>query len=192
MTSGRDQGHGDEDATIFAPRCSLCAVRHGVHHVGNVHPMTFARWPAGDVVLVLGGRVERVSRGGPLFWSVGLGLVALAFWVSGGHTLFAGLGDARKSASGPQLAIENVKSRVEAHGERLVLFIEGDAVNRGASGLPVPPIAIAITEGTGQTMRHFLGTNGLHLVAGQSFGFSSRVEAPSNGVKNVMVTFRED
>ena len=40
----------------------LVAVRHGDRHVGNVHHTTFARWPDGDVVLVLGGHSWRVTH----------------------------------------------------------------------------------------------------------------------------------
>ena len=40
----------------------LVAVRHGETHIGNVHPTTFARWPGGEVVLVLGGRSWRVTH----------------------------------------------------------------------------------------------------------------------------------
>jgi ATP-dependent helicase Lhr and Lhr-like helicase len=40
----------------------LIAVRHGDRHIGNVHHTTFARWPDGDVVLVLGGHSWRVTH----------------------------------------------------------------------------------------------------------------------------------
>jgi len=40
----------------------LVGVRHGDHHIGNVHSTTFARWPDAEVVLVLGGRSWRVTH----------------------------------------------------------------------------------------------------------------------------------
>ena len=40
----------------------LFGVRHGEHHIGTVHTTTFARWPDGEVVLVLGGRSWRVTH----------------------------------------------------------------------------------------------------------------------------------
>jgi hypothetical protein len=140
----------------------------------------------------VGGRVERVSRGGPAFWGVSLALVAAAFWISGGHTLVGAGRDGWAKAPAQPLAIEKVESRIERRDGRGIVFVEGEAHNRGDAAMPVPPIAIAITDDTGTTRRHFLGTNGLLLAPGESFGFSSRVEAPSNGVKNVTVTFRED
>jgi ATP-dependent helicase Lhr and Lhr-like helicase len=35
---------------------------YGEHHIGTVHYQTFARWPDGPVVLVLGGRSWRVTH----------------------------------------------------------------------------------------------------------------------------------
>lgn len=140
----------------------------------------------------VGGHVERAARGGPVFWTGGLFLVALAFWVSGGHTLVDRQGLSAAATVRQPLAIDDVRSRVEPRGEGEVLFVEGATTNRGTDTQAVPAIAIAITDGNGLTSRHFLGTNGALLAPGQSIGFSSRVEAPSNGVKSVTVTFREE
>jgi len=144
-----------------------------------------------DMLRGVSGQVGAAARGGPVFWSVGLCLVGAAFWVSGGHVLFERTTPRMAPVAQP-LAIEKVASRVEPRGGRQVLFVEGEAHNRGAGALPVPPIAIAITDGEGTTSRHFLGTNGALLAPGERIGFSSRVEAPSNGVKTVTVTFRRD
>ena len=140
----------------------------------------------------VGGQVGRAARGGPVFWSAGMLLVAAAFWVSGGHTLVDKRAPGAAGPASQPLAIEAVKSRVEQRDGREVLFVEGATTNRGDDTLAVPPIAIAITDGKGLTSRHFLGTNGALLAPGQSIGFASRVEAPSTGVKSVTVTFREE
>lgn len=156
-------------------------------------PAERAAAPSGMSMLRgVGGHVERAARGGPVFWTGGLLLVALAFWVSGGHMLVDRKGVLAAATVKQPLAIDEVRSRVEPRGEREVLFVEGATTNHGAETLAVPPIAIAITDGMGLTSRHFLGTNGALLAPGQSIGFSSRVEAPSNGVKSVTVTFREE
>jgi hypothetical protein len=145
-----------------------------------------------DMLRGVGDRVEKAARGGPVFWSVGLSLVAAVFWVSGGHSLFEKASAAPYAAAKQPLSIEKVFSRVEPRGERDVLFVEGEARNWSGGTLAVPPIAIAITDGAGATSRHFLGTNGALLAPGERIGFSSRVEAPSNGVKTVTVTFRRE
>jgi hypothetical protein len=132
------------------------------------------------------------QRGGPLFWIVGLTLVVLAFWVSGGHALVrqqvAALAPAETRAA---LRIEEVKSRVERHGDRAVLFVDGRAENHGPVPLALPPIEIAVREVGGGTTRYFLGTNGAELAPGDRYAFSSRLEAPRNGVEQVSVTFQE-
>ncbi|NMG38061.1 hypothetical protein GRZ55_02255 [Chelativorans sp. ZYF759] len=140
----------------------------------------------------VGGRVGRAARGGPVFWGAGLMLVAVAFWISGGHTLIDRVGPIVTGTPKQPLIIEKATHRVEARGARAVLIVEGATTNRGVERRSVPPIAIAITDSGGLTSRHFLGTNGTLLAPGQSIAFSSRVEAPSNGVKSVTVTFREE
>ncbi len=131
-------------------------------------------------------------RGGLAFWSGGFVIAFAAFWVSGGHSMLISAPSAVPApASRQPLAIENVVSRVEDRGGRLILFVEGDARNGGQSTLAVPPIEILVTDGDGAVTRHFLGTNGTALPPGQRFAFSSRFEAPSNGVRSVAVTFRE-
>ena len=140
----------------------------------------------------VGGQVGRAARGGPVFWSAGMLLVAAAFWVSGGHTLVGTSGPEAAATAKQPLVIEAVRSRVEARNGREVLFVEGATTNRGGVTLAVPAIVIAITDGKGLTSRHFLGTNGALLSPGQSIGFASKVEAPSNGVNSVTVTFREE
>jgi ATP-dependent helicase Lhr and Lhr-like helicase len=65
----------------------LVAVRHGEVHVGNVHPMTFSRWPDADVVLVLGGRSWRVTH---VDWRERLAYVSLT--EDQGRSRWAGTG----------------------------------------------------------------------------------------------------
>src|SRR5690606_28499681 len=132
-------------------------------------------------------------RGGPLFWTFGLVLVVLAFWVSGGHALMRQHMPALPLA-GPEepLQIGEVASRVERHNGRAVLFVDGRAENRGGEALALPSIEIAVTANDGATTRYFLGTRGAELAPGDRYSFSSRLEAPTNGVKTVSVSFQED
>ena len=134
------------------------------------------------------------SRGGPMFWIVGLGLAAGAFWVSGGHALVR---QTSFMAAAPQvqpanpLRISDVTSRIEDHGGRMVLFVDGKAINGGNEQRALPLIEISVTANDGGVMRYNLGTSQDPLAAGGEFGFSSRLEAPKEGVKSVSVTFRE-
>jgi hypothetical protein len=150
--------------------------------------------PAGgmNTLRSIGGSTERDRRGGAIFWTVGLGLVAAAFWFSGGYSLLSPAGGHQERASAAQpLSVENVTSRVEHRDGRDVLFVEGETRNRGRDVMPVPPIAIAVTDGAGETTRYLLGAGSDQLGPGERLSFSSRVEAPGSGVRSVAVTFRE-
>jgi hypothetical protein len=134
---------------------------------------------------------QATRQGGPLFWTAGLFLVVLAFWVSGGHSLVRQAVLQVPAVQDQPLRIADVASRVEAHEGGDVLFVDGKARNEGRVALPVPPIAIIVTASDGTSTRYFLGTRGTEVAPGESYAFSSRLEAPRNGVKTVSVTFQE-
>lgn len=135
------------------------------------------------------------ARGGPLFWLVGLSLAAGAFWVSGGHALVRQAPLAGETAPAQSIVnalhIVDVKSRVEEHGGRSVLFVDGKAVNDDRVARTLPRLEIDVTANGGTVMRYNLGTSPEPLAPGAAFGFSSRLEAPKEGVKSVTVTFQE-
>lgn len=133
------------------------------------------------------------GRGGPLFWAFGLMAVALAFWVSGGHALLRQ--HAAMLAPGETrdpLRIADVTSRVETHGEREVLFVEGRTENKGGRAVALPGMEIAVTGKDGAVTRYALSTGVSELDPGGRHSFSSRLVAPAGGVKSVAVTFMED
>jgi len=134
-------------------------------------------------------------RGGPVFWVVGLGLAAGAFWVSGGHALvrqapFVGETGPSEPLASP-LHIVDVVSRVEEHGGRSILFVEGKALNDDRTERMLPRLEIGVTGNDGTVMRYNLGTTVEPLAPGAAFAFSSRLEAPKEGVRSVSVTFQE-
>lgn len=129
------------------------------------------------------------SRGGPFFWTAGLGLVAAAFWVSGGHALVR-QGQLFPTPA-PALRISQLDSRVDASGSRPLLFVDGEVANDGNAAAPVPTMEIVVTDMSGQTMRYRLGTSARTLRPGEEFAFSSRLDVPKNGVKSVTVGFAE-
>jgi hypothetical protein len=133
----------------------------------------------------------KVARGGPLFWVVGVGLAAAAFWVSGGHALVRNAPLFAKQASVRALGITGVTSRVDASGARPVLLVDGEAANDGSAAEPLPPLEIVVTGHDGRITRYRLGTSGRPLAPGERFAFSSRLDVPKNGVKTVSVTFGE-
>jgi hypothetical protein len=134
-------------------------------------------------------------RGGPVFWVFGLGLAAGAFWVSGGHALVRRVPFANESQSAQPvvnpLHIVDVASRVEEHGGRSILFVEGKAVNDDRIARTLPRLEMGVTANDGTVMRYNLGTAAEPLAPGAAFAFSSRLEAPKEGVRSVSVTFQE-
>jgi hypothetical protein len=131
------------------------------------------------------------SRGGPLFWAAGLALVLAAFWVSGGHALVRGMPFIGAEAPRSALRISGVTSRVETSGVRPILLVDGETANDGSATEHLPPLEIAVTGNDGLITRYRLGTSGRPLAPGETFAFSSRLDAPKNGVKTVSVTFAE-
>jgi hypothetical protein len=131
------------------------------------------------------------TRGGPLFWTLGLGLVLAAFWVSGGHALVRDLSFFGTEAPRSALRISGVTSRIDSSGARAVLLVDGEAANDGQGVEHLPPLEIAVTGNDGLVTRYRLGTSGRPLAPGETFAFSSRLDAPKNGVKAVSVSFAQ-
>lgn len=133
--------------------------------------------------------MHNASPGGPLFWSGGVAIALLAFWVSGGHVLFhenAFFGPDRATSA---LSISGVSSRVDSSGHRPVLLVDGEAGNDGMEAAELPPLEIRVTGNDGRITRYGLGTSGRTLPPGERFAFSSRLDVPRNGVTAVSVTF---
>jgi hypothetical protein len=131
------------------------------------------------------------ARGGPIFWVAGLGLVAAAFWVSGGHALVRQAPFVVAPKPAAALRISEVDSRVDSTGAKPVLFVDGEAMNDGTAEAPMPALEIMVTDNSGQITRYRLGTSGRRLTPGERFAFSSRLDVPKNGVKTVSVGFAE-
>ncbi|MEP9387798.1 hypothetical protein [Mesorhizobium sp. KR9-304] len=134
---------------------------------------------------------QKVARGGPLFWTLGIGLAAAAFWVSGGHVLVRNASIIGIETPRSALRISGVTSRVDASGARPVLFIDGEAANDGTATEHLPPLDIAVAGNDGLVTYYRLGTAGRPMAPGETFAFSSRLDVPKNGVKTVSVTFAE-
>lgn len=134
---------------------------------------------------------RKPTRGGPLFWTVGIGLVLASFWVSGGYSLVRGGPSAATEAPRSALRISAVTSRVDASGAKAVLLVDGEAANDGEATEHLPALEIAVTGNDGIITRYRLGTSGRPLSPGETFAFSSRLDVPKNGVKTVSVAFAE-
>ena len=131
-------------------------------------------------------------RGDPIFWSVGVCLVAAAFWVSGGHALVGpSILPAWHVSPANPLRIAEVTSRIEDHAGRAVLFVDGKALNSGNEARTLPPIEVRVIGKNGQVVSYGLNSPGDSLAPGGTVSFSSRLEAPKDGVRSVSVRFQE-
>ena len=72
-----------------------------------------------------------------------------------------------------------------------MLFVDGKALNDDRVARMLPRLEIGVTANDGAVMRYNLGTSAEPLAPGAAFAFSSRLEAPKEGVKSVSVTFQE-
>jgi hypothetical protein len=133
--------------------------------------------------------MHNASPGGPLFWSGGVVIALLAFWVSGGHVLFHENAFFDPDRVTSALSISSVSSRVDSSGHRPVLLVDGEAGNDGMEAAELPPLEIRVTGNDGRITRYGLGTSGRTLPPGERFAFSSRLDVPRNGVTAVSVTF---
>ncbi|CAG0958897.1 MAG: hypothetical protein F9K19_16310 [Rhizobiaceae bacterium] len=135
--------------------------------------------------------VAGTSHGGPAFWAAGFAAVAVAFWLSGGHALVI---SGTQAVAGPPVALRigPVESRVGRAGDRLMLFVDSEAINDGAVPAHLPPIEIRVTAANGRVTLYNLGTAEQLVAAGGRYAFSSRLEVPNNGVRAVAVAFREN
>ena len=131
------------------------------------------------------------QRGGPIFWVLGMAMVALAFWVSGGHALVRQAAILVPAEVSTPLRIADVKSRVETHGGRSVLFVDGHAENHGGGPAILPGMEILVTGNDGGITHYRLATSGAKLAPGERYEFSSRLAAPADGVKSISVAFLE-
>jgi hypothetical protein len=125
-----------------------------------------------------------------LFWLFGLTLAACAFWLAGGHALVHGDGSQAIGTQGA-LRIVGVTSSVVTAGGRPYLSVDGAAINEGQAAARLPGIEIKVTGNSGRITRYNLGTSDRQLAPGQRFAFSSRLEVPKDGVRTVVVDFRE-
>ena len=177
-----------------APLAQPTAESPGLASASSIHQPTL---PVGGMDMLRntepGSLPRKAARGGPVFWAVGIGMAAAAFWMSGGHELARVspfIGPFIGSEAQPMaLRIAGVTSRVDETGARPVLFVDGEAANDSRGVEHLPALEIAVTGKDGRVTRYRLGTSGRPMAPGERYAFSSRLDVPKNGVKTVSVAF---
>ena len=178
----------------YDQRAPVCACRIASIRVRLVDRVR--RAPAAGMDMLRRNEPEKASRssvpGGPLFWTTSAALVLAAFWVSGGHALvrnasIAGDRGAEERASHfrrhlARRCIGRCARSCWSTARRPMTALRSNVCRR---------IEIAVTGNDGLVTRYRLGTSGRPLSPGETFDFSSRLDAPKNGVKTVTVTFAD-
>lgn len=131
------------------------------------------------------------ERGGPAFWAGGLLAVAAAFWLSGGHAVFLGPKSTPIGAEPAGFEVFDLSSRLERSNGRSVLLVDGAVQNTGMQDSIAPSVVLNVESDSGKTTRYLIGLGSGMIGPGDTAAFSSRLDAPKDGVKRVYVTFEE-
>ncbi|MCV0394388.1 MAG: hypothetical protein K5872_15885 [Rhizobiaceae bacterium] len=129
-------------------------------------------------------RAERGRRAGPAFWTTGIGVAAVAFWISGGHAVMD-LASIRIGATEP-ISVTRFESHIDTGAGGPVLFIEGELANSASSKVDLPLLAVDVSTGEGVT-RYLIAEQGGSIAARGRYRFSGRLAAPPGEIGSVKV-----
>ena len=131
------------------------------------------------------------GKAGPLFWIAGALLIAVAFWISGGHTIVSDQPINLATASQNPLAIEGVSSKLERRGSNPYLLVEGKVLNGSDRSLPLPDLIIQVKASDGSITRYRIAGGEERILAYGQYAFSSRLGTPQSGIENVKVIIQD-
>lgn len=128
------------------------------------------------------------------FYGFGSILVALSFWVSGGHALFRNVDmmpvAAIRAAKGlPEIA--DPAWRVVTIDGRSALHVEGIVRNTGTAAMHTQPVTVTVKHQNGSTNRYMLGQKGWTLGPGQEVVVSGRLDIASSNIASVIIALTD-
>ena len=125
------------------------------------------------------------------FYGFSAALVALSFWVSGGHALFAQIDrTVTGSIQSSQLRAEITDPtwRVITVDGRSALHVEGVVRNPGKLTVHSGPVTVTVKHEDGSTKRYILGRKGWTLGASQEVVVTGRLDIASASVASVVMS----
>ncbi len=144
---------------------------------------------AGMDMLKKHGNRGSAERGGVLFYTAGLAVVMMAFWISGGHALFGTMTPLQTGSTHAEtMRLGGITTEKVVIGDSHYLLVSGHVRNEGDGVANVPPIRIAVTGKSGEVQNYRMGSRSTAIGAGERLPFSSRLDAPVSGVESVLVT----
>lgn len=153
------------------------------------------REPEAGLGILRGNEQGRSSaRGGPAFWLLGALLIIGGFWIAGGHALFSTRLDSliqRKMSIPQALEIVDISSRIVTRNGHDILLVDGKVANKTANVVVLPDLIIRVTANDGTNARYRIASDGRTLITNSEYIFSTRLDAPDAGVKNVRVMIRD-
>ncbi len=124
------------------------------------------------------------------FYGFGTILVALSFWVSGGHSLFRNVDpmpvSAIKDAKGSS-EIADAAWRVVTVNGQSALHVEGIVRNSGAVAVHAKPMIVTVKLKDGAAKRYLLGQKGWTLGPSQEVVVSGRLDIASSNIASVVI-----
>lgn len=128
-------------------------------------------------------------RGSWGFWLGGMFLVAVSFWVSGGHAWLLPQGAKAGPRNTADLSLALLGSGTESARGQPVLHVEAEARNADARARALPAVAILITTGRGVVLRYQVAPPSEGIGPSGRQRFSTRLPVPADGVRSVSVAF---
>ena len=125
------------------------------------------------------------------FYGFSVALVALSFWVSGGHALFAQIDrTVTGSIQSSQNAAEIIDPtwRVITVDGRSALHVESVVRNSSAAAIHSGPVTVTVKHEDGSTKRYILGRKGWTLGAIQEVVVTGRLDIASASVASIVMS----
>jgi hypothetical protein len=106
----------------------------------------------------------------PAFYGFSAVLVALSFWASGGHALFAARHGGTAASS--LLLTDTAWQALDGEG----LAVSAVLLNTGSTAVSAPPVSIRIRMADGRALTYRIGTGGARIAAGSTMPLSARFD----------------
>lgn len=131
----------------------------------------------------------------PAFYSLGLCIILISFWVSGGHNLFVEpqkLDPIIVASVEKPLTIENVEWQVRYRAQRPVLMVKGHVHNPHETGQRPRDLMIRARYPDGKTEKLFLKAHGQPLAGGSDYQFHGQLDLNRREIASVTVSFQSE
>ena len=126
------------------------------------------------------------------FYGFGAALVALSFWISGGHSLFSNIDTMTTAAiQVGSSEIADASWRVVTSDGKTALYVEGIVRNAGRTTAHTQPVTVTVKHKDGASRRYLLGQKGWTLGPGQEVVVSGRLDIGPASIASVVIALSD-